>query len=59
MSAQSTPFRSWLLYGGAIAVFGVVVAGTMWWIRRWHVGNCVQHREEVERLLAIARADPH
>jgi hypothetical protein len=44
---------------GAIAIFGIVVAGTMWWIRRWHQTNCVRHRDEVERLLAIARSDPH
>jgi MFS family permease len=44
---------------GAIAIFGVVVAGTMWWIGRWHKRNCVQHRDEVERLLAIARSDRH
>ncbi|MFO1218756.1 MAG: lysophospholipid transporter LplT [Burkholderiaceae bacterium] len=44
---------------GAIAIFGVVVAGTMWWIGRWHRTNCVRHREEVERLLAIARTDRH
>jgi LPLT family lysophospholipid transporter-like MFS transporter len=36
-----------------------------WWrsrcglIGRWHRRNCVQHREEVERLLAIARSDGH
>ena len=41
----------------SIAVFGVVVAGTMWWIGRWHRNNAVQHRDEVERLLAIARSD--
>ena len=44
---------------GAIAIFGVVVGGTMWWIRRWHIGNCIHHRAEVERLLAIARSDRH
>ena len=44
---------------GAITVFGLVVAGTMWLIRRWHAMNCVHHREEVERLLAIARSDRH
>jgi MFS transporter, LPLT family, lysophospholipid transporter len=44
---------------GAIAIFGVVVAGTMWWIRRWHIGNCIHHRAEVERLLSIARSDRH
>ncbi len=44
---------------GAITIFGVVVAGTMWLIQRWHRNNCVTHRDEVDRLLAIARADPH
>ena len=44
---------------GAIAIFGVVVAGTMWLIRRWHANNCVEHRDEIERLLAIARSDKH
>ncbi|MEK8030489.1 lysophospholipid transporter LplT [Ideonella sp. DXS29W] len=42
-----------------IAVFGVGVAATMWWIRRWHQRNLVVHRAEVERLLAIARSDRH
>ena len=44
---------------GAITVFGIVVAGTMELIRRWHQSNTVKHRDEVERLLAIARSDPH
>jgi len=43
----------------AIALFGLVVAGTMALIRRWHQRNCVLHRDEVERLLAIARSDKH
>ncbi len=43
----------------AISVFGVVVAGTMWLIRRWHRDNCVKHKEEVERLLVLARSDTH
>ena len=43
----------------AIAVFGLVVAGVMELIRRWHARNCVVHRDEVERLLAIARTDRH
>jgi MFS transporter, LPLT family, lysophospholipid transporter len=43
----------------AIAAFGLVVAGVMEIIRRWHASNLVKHRDEVERLLAIARADPH
>ena len=33
---------------GAITIFGLVVAGTMWLIGRWHRRNCVQHRDEVE-----------
>jgi MFS transporter, LPLT family, lysophospholipid transporter len=44
---------------GAITIFGVVVAGTMWLIKRWHDNNCVQHRDELERLLALARSDKH
>ncbi len=45
---------------GAITAFGVVVAGFMWVIQRWHRNNCVQYREEVEHLLRIARHDnPH
>ena len=43
----------------AITVFGLLVAGTMELIRRWHARNCVEHRVEVERLLAIARSDGH
>ena len=43
----------------AIAVFGLGVAGIMWWIRRWHQHNLVHHSEEVQRLLAIARSDGH
>jgi MFS transporter, LPLT family, lysophospholipid transporter len=43
---------------GAITIFGVVVAGTMEVIRRWHRRNTVEHRDELERLLAIARSDP-
>ena len=44
---------------GAITIFGIVVAGTMELIGLWHRHNTVQHRDEVERLLAIARSDPH
>ena len=43
----------------AIAVFGLTVAAAMELIRRWHLRNCVVHRDEVERLLAIARSDRH
>ena len=41
----------------AITLFGLVVAGIMELIRRWHAGNLRHHHEEVERLLAIARND--
>jgi MFS family permease len=44
---------------GAITVFGVVVAGTMWVIARWHRHNCRHHAEELEHLLQIAREDAH
>jgi hypothetical protein len=42
---------------GSIAIFGLIVTGTMIWIGRWHRSNTVQHRDEVERLLTIARSD--
>jgi len=43
----------------AITAFGLVVAGTMWIIKRWHASNCVKHKDEVDRLLALARSDKH
>ena len=42
---------------GAITIFGLLVAGTMELIRRWHRRNTVVHRDEVDRLMAIARSD--
>jgi MFS transporter, LPLT family, lysophospholipid transporter len=42
---------------GAITGFGLVVAGVMMLIQRWHRNNCTQHREEVEHLLRVARHD--
>ena len=42
---------------GAITIFGLLVAGTMELIRRWHRRNAVVHRDEVDRLMAIARSD--
>ncbi|GKT25516.1 lysophospholipid transporter LplT [Acidovorax sp. SUPP3334] len=44
---------------GAITAFGLVVAGVMWLIRRWHQHNCVRYREEVDHLLHLARHDHH
>ena len=43
----------------AIAIFGVLIAGTMWLIRRWHATNTVRHADEIAHLLAIARSDKH
>ena len=43
---------------GAITAFGVVVAGFMWLIQRWHQSNLVHHKEQVEALLQTARSDP-
>ncbi|WP_394791985.1 lysophospholipid transporter LplT [Rhodoferax sp.] len=42
---------------GAITAFGLVVAGFMWLIQRWHASNCIHDKDEVEHLLAIARTD--
>ncbi|MEP6506344.1 MAG: lysophospholipid transporter LplT, partial [Betaproteobacteria bacterium] len=44
---------------GSIALFGGFVALTSWAIWRWHRRNLVNHREEVETLLEIARSDSH
>ncbi|MHB8947437.1 MAG: lysophospholipid transporter LplT [Rhodoferax sp.] len=41
----------------AITGFGLVIAGFMWLIRRWHARNCVQHKAEIDHLLSIARND--
>jgi MFS family permease len=41
----------------AISAFGILVAGCMWIIKRWHDRNCREHGEEVQRLLEIARND--
>ena len=43
----------------AIGIFGVLVAGTMWIIGRWHRRNTVVHKAEVDHLLMIARTDKH
>jgi LPLT family lysophospholipid transporter-like MFS transporter len=56
---------SLLLHNGnsiyvVITTFGLFVAGTMTLVQVWFVYNRRKHREEVERLLAFARAeDPH
>jgi MFS family permease len=42
---------------GAITVFGMVVAGFMWLIKRWHERNCRDHAADVAHLLEVARHD--
>jgi hypothetical protein len=41
----------------AITAFGVVVAGVMWLIQRWHARNTIVHKDEVDHLLELARHD--
>ncbi|MFC7409269.1 lysophospholipid transporter LplT [Hydrogenophaga atypica] len=41
----------------AITIFGVIVAGVMWLIKRWHAHNEVTHPHELARLLEFARRD--
>jgi LPLT family lysophospholipid transporter-like MFS transporter len=36
---------------GAITAFGVVVAGVMWLIQRWHAATASKHKDEVDHLL--------
>ena len=53
---------SWLLHVGhsiymVITVFGLFVAGTMTLVQWWYRRNCRVHGEEMERLLAFARAE--
>ncbi|MEY4749774.1 MAG: hypothetical protein RIQ60_1988 [Pseudomonadota bacterium] len=42
---------------GAITIFGLLVACTMWAIARWHQRNARNDAAEVNRLLALARSD--
>ena len=41
----------------AITAFGLIVAGCMWAIGRWHQRNLMHHPHELERLYEIARRD--
>ena len=43
----------------AITIFGLTIAATMTVIRQWHLRNCVNHKAEVDHLLALARSDTH
>lgn len=42
---------------GAITVFGLLVAGVMYLIKRWHASNLVYHKVAVEQQLEVARSD--
>ena len=42
---------------GAITVFGLVVAGIMALIMRWHRDNTVRYADELDHLLRVARHD--
>jgi hypothetical protein len=42
---------------GAITAFGLLVAGAMWLIQKWHAHNRVAHKDELDRLMAIAKND--
>jgi MFS transporter, LPLT family, lysophospholipid transporter len=41
----------------AITGFGLLVAGVMWLIQRWHASNLVKHKAVVDHQLEIARND--
>ncbi len=43
----------------SIACFGLLVAGVMYVIQRWHAHNLRAHPEELARLMSIARDEPH
>ena len=42
---------------GAITGFGVVVAGFMWLIQRWHKSNTIHHKAQLDHLMSLARND--
>lgn len=44
---------------GAITAFGLIVASMMALIGWWHHRNMITHRDELDRLLVIARSDDH
>ncbi len=41
----------------AITIFGLLIAGMMLMIKRWHASNLVRHKAELDRLMNIARHD--
>jgi LPLT family lysophospholipid transporter-like MFS transporter len=53
---------SWLLHVGhsiylVITAFGLFVAATMTFVQWWYLRNLRVHRDEMERLMAFARAE--
>ena len=42
---------------GAITAFGLLVAGFMWLIQKWHAHNRVAHKEVVDHLMDVAKND--
>jgi MFS family permease len=42
---------------GAITGFGLLVAGMMWLIKRWHASNLIHYKNIVEQQLEVARND--
>ena len=42
---------------GAITAFGLVVAGFMWLIKRWHERNMRDHSEVMKHLIDVAKND--
>jgi MFS transporter, LPLT family, lysophospholipid transporter len=44
---------------GAITAFGLVVAGAMYLVKRWHASNLKNYPDEVNLLLDIAKKETH
>ena len=42
---------------GAITGFGLLVAGVMWLIKRWHAFNLIRYKDVVDNQLKVARND--
>jgi len=42
---------------GAITGFGLLVAGVMWFIQRWHSSNLIRYKDVVDQQLEVARND--
>ena len=42
---------------GAITAFGLLVAGFMWLIQKWHAHNRIAHKDVVDHLMDVAKND--